>query len=113
MRAPKNLLFALTVLLALVAGCDRSPYDVMLRVTDQDDHPIPRAAVILEGLEDLQMADEAGTVTWTDLEDETLIFIVGAQGYVDRTVEVTLERGHNEVVVALEQAVPTYDPTNP
>ena len=59
------------------------------------------------------MADDAGTVTWTDLEEETVTLILGAQGYVSRSVEVTLERGRNDLFVALEQAIPVYDPTNP
>jgi hypothetical protein len=100
-------------LLALVAACDQTPYDLALRVTDHEDNPIPRAAAILEELEDLRMTDDAGTVTWTDLEEETVTLTVGAQGYQARTVEVSLKRGHNDRVVALEQALPLYGPTNP
>jgi hypothetical protein len=113
MRTKATSILALTILIVLVAACDRSPYDLALRVTDQEDNPIPRATAILEELEDLRMTDSLGTVTWTDLEEGTVTLIVGAQGYVPRSLKVTMERGHNDLVVALEQAIPVYDPTNP
>ena len=113
MRSKATLILALTILIVLAAACDRTPYDLALRVTDQDDNPIPRATAILEGLEDLQLTDDTGTVTWTDLEEGTVTLVVGAQGYEPRSVEVVLERGHNDLVIALEQAVPVYDPENP
>jgi hypothetical protein len=113
MKTEKSVLFATLILLALVAGCDPSPYDLTLHVTDVEGHAIPRAVVILSGLEDLQLADDTGTVTQTDIEDETVTIIVAAQGYVSQSIEAKLERGRNDLVVALEQAIPAFDPTNP
>jgi hypothetical protein len=113
MKTKRRVFLAMLIFLALVAGCDRSPYDLTLRVTDVEGHAIPRAMVILSESEDLQLADDTGTATWTDLEEETATLIVGAQGYVSQSIEVTLERGRNELVVALEQAIPASDPTNP
>ena len=99
--------------LVLVVGCDRTPYDLTVRVTDENDNAIPKAIVTLDEIQDTQATDKAGETTWTNLVDETVTLIVAAQGRQFRKVEVTLERGRNEEVIVLQRAVPVPEPTSP
>jgi hypothetical protein len=99
--------------LLLLSGCDRSPYDLTVRILDQDGNAIPGATVILSERGDVRATDDDGSVTWTDLEDQVATLIIAAQGYLSRSVEVTLERGRNEQVIALEPDLRVPNPSDP
>ena len=103
----------LATLLVLVSGCGRAPSDLVVRVTDENDNALPKAIVFLDERKDMQATDQAGEITWVELEEEVATLIIVAHGYQSRTVEVTLERGHNEEVVALERAILPSGPQSP
>jgi hypothetical protein len=113
MNLKLTALLVLTVLLALVVGCDPTPYALVVQVTDENDNAISGAVVTLRESKEMQATDEAGEITWVDLEHEVVTLVVAAEGYRSRTVEVTPERRRNKQVVVLEQAVPLFDLTHP
>jgi hypothetical protein len=112
MRFRIVIFLALTILLAPAAGCDPTPYGLTLHITDERSNPIPEAEVALWGLEGSQVTGEEGVVTWSDLAQERVTLAIAAVGYEPRTIEITMERGQNEYVVALEQKELPVNPQN-
>jgi hypothetical protein len=81
------------------------PYDVTVKIIDQDGNPIPGASVVLpESGEDSPVtADDGGQAAWNNLPGETGKLSVSAQGYFSAEQTLSLERGPNEVTLALER----------
>jgi hypothetical protein len=81
------------------------PFDVTVKITDQDGNPIPGASVVLpeSGDDSPVAADDGGQVTWNNLPGEEGTLGVSAQGYLPAEQPLSLERGPNEVAVALER----------
>lgn len=107
-RTLSRTLPVLTILIVLVAACGLSSYDLTVRVTEKDGTVIPEASVMLVGPQEVQVTDDAGQVTWTDIEEDFAILYVVADGYTMHASKVELERGRNETVIALER-----EPTDP
>jgi hypothetical protein len=72
-------------------------------VTDADGNPVAAAAVAFEELGETLASDDEGGVSWADLPGEAASLSVTAQGYLPAETTATLERGPNEVTVALER----------
>jgi len=81
------------------------PYDLTVKITNQDGNPVPGAGVSLpeSGDDKAINTDEAGHFTWNALSGESGTLNITAQGYLPLQQAITLERGPNEVVVALER----------
>jgi 3-keto-disaccharide hydrolase/Carboxypeptidase regulatory-like domain len=81
------------------------PYDVTVKIIDQDGNPIPDASVVFpESGEDSPVtADDGGQAAWNNLPGETGKLSVSAQGYFPAEQALSLERGPNEVTLALER----------
>jgi hypothetical protein len=81
------------------------PYDLTVKVTDADGNPIAGASVIFpeSGNGEPVAADDAGQVAWSNLDGPNGSLTVTAQGYFKAEQAVTLERGPNEVTVALQR----------
>lgn len=104
-RGRTAVLVALAVLLAVVASCGRPAYDLTVRVTDEGGSAVPQALVVLDDdFQDVRTSTDAGTTAWTDLQMSAITLTVYADGFLSRETQVSLERGHNEAVVALERA---------
>ncbi len=78
------------------------PYDLTLKVTDADGNAITGASVTLGDSEPV-LTDENGTVTWTNLAAPDGSLAVAAQGYFASDQTFSLNRGPNEVVIAMER----------
>lgn len=125
----KKIVTALIMLLILIAGCGPSPeeiatmtasawtatptitpsptptpipYDLTLKVTDADGNAIAGASVTL-GESEPVLTDENGSVTWTNLAAPDGSLAVAAQGFFASDQTFSLDRGPNEVVLALER----------
>ena len=103
-RTQIKTLPVLAILIALVAACGPSSYDLTVRVTETDGTVIPEASVMLVGPQDVHVTDDAGQVVWTDIEEDFAILYVVADGYALHASKVNLERGRNETVILLERA---------
>ena len=81
------------------------PYDLMVKVTDLDSNPVVGASVAFpeSGDDNPVSADEGGLVVWTNLDGEDGSLSISAQGYLPAEQALSLERGPNEVTVALER----------
>ena len=81
------------------------PYDLTVKVTDADGNPIAGANVAFpESGDDAPVStDDSGQVTWSSLGGPNGALTVAAPGYFGAEQSVSLERGPNEVVVALER----------
>lgn len=82
------------------------PYDLSVIVTGEEDAPIVGANVLLDEVEDetgTQITDEVGQTFWSDLPGETVSLSISAQGYFPLDLTDSLERGINQIVVALER----------
>jgi hypothetical protein len=81
------------------------PYDLVVSVTDAEGSPIAAAIVALPESGDDQpvQTDDAGQVSWANLPGESITLNVSAQGYFPAEESATIERGPNEVIVALER----------
>lgn len=82
------------------------PYDLSLIVTGEEDVPIGGAHVVLEEAGDetgTQITDEVGQVIWYDLPGETVNLSISAQGYFPLVMTEFVERGINQMTVALER----------
>jgi hypothetical protein len=79
------------------------PYGLTVSVADADGNAVPGAMVALAEMHDEQQVSDDGQVSWQDLPGEAASLSVRAQGYVAAKETVTLERGPNEVQVALER----------
>jgi hypothetical protein len=84
------------------------PYNLTAKVTDESGSEIPAAEIIFpeSGSGQPFTADEAGQFEWTNLPGPQVTLKVRASGYVPAEQPAVLERGANEVVVAL-----TRDPS--
>jgi hypothetical protein len=94
----------LVLLMVWIAACGPPRYDLTVRVTETDGTAIPEASVTLLELQDVQVTDEAGEASWTDLEADTIVLYVSAEGYMAYAGKIELARGHSETVVMLERA---------
>ena len=81
------------------------PYDLTVKVTDADGNPIAGANVAFpESGDDAPVStDDSGQVTWSSLGGPNGALTVAAPGYFGAEQSVSLGRGPNEVVVALER----------
>lgn len=104
----RYVLAALAILIALAAGCSRASYHLTVRVTDAHGTPIPRAAVLLRELDEVLLTDDAGQVSWRQLELDSVILFITADAYTTHASKLELERGDNETVVPMQLA-----PTDP
>lgn len=105
MSGPRvNALRVLFLMILWAAGCGPPSFDLTVRVTETDGTAIPQASVTLLELREVQVTDEAGETTWTDLEIDSAALYVSAEGYGAYADRLTLERGQNEAVVQLERA---------
>jgi hypothetical protein len=99
------VLCRLTWILVFLAGCGRVSNDLTLRITDEFGSAIPYAQVVLgDEIGDARTASDAGEATWTGLKRDVITLTVYAEGFLSKPILVSLERGHNEAVVALERA---------
>ena len=125
----KKIVTTLIVLLLLMPGCGPSPeeiatmtasawtatptitpspthtpipYNLTLKVTDVDGNAIPGAGVIFGESEPI-LTDVNGMVSWTNLVAPDGLLAVAAQGYFTSDQTFSLNRGSNELVVALER----------
>ncbi|MFL7870374.1 MAG: carboxypeptidase-like regulatory domain-containing protein, partial [Anaerolineales bacterium] len=81
------------------------PYDVTVKIIDQDGNPIPGANVVFpeSGNDGPVIVDDGGQAVWNNLPGETGTLGVAAPGYFSAEQSLSLERGPNEVTVALER----------
>jgi hypothetical protein len=79
------------------------PYDLNVNVTDKDGNPIPGAVVKLAELEQPQTADGNGQVVWMNLPQDKATASITAQGYLPKEESPSLQRGPNDLAVALER----------
>lgn len=81
------------------------PYDLTVRITDQDGNPVSGASVVLpeSGDENPVPADDGGQAAWNNLPGAEGMLSVSAPGYFSAEQSLNLERGPNEVAVALER----------
>ena len=80
------------------------PFDLSVQVTDGEGSAVEGATVkLLELDRDTQTTDASGQVSWSDLPGETATLFVRTQGYLVGEETIALERGPNEIVVALER----------
>lgn len=78
------------------------PYDMTVRVTDADGNPIAGASVTV-GDGDPILTDVSGATSWINLDPPDGTVSVAASGYFASEQTFSLNRGPNEVVVALER----------
>ncbi|MBE7436457.1 MAG: carboxypeptidase regulatory-like domain-containing protein [Anaerolineales bacterium] len=78
------------------------PYDMTVKVTDADGIPIAEASVTV-GDGDPNLTDANGATSWINLDPPDGSVNVSAQGYFASEQTFSLNRGPNEVVVALER----------
>lgn len=78
------------------------PYDMTVSVTDVDGIPIAGASVSV-GDGDPVLTDASGAISWINLDTPDGSVNVSAQGYFASEQTFSLNRGPNEVVVALER----------
>jgi len=82
------------------------PYDLSVIVTGEEDAPIVGAHVVLAEVGDKtgsQITDEVGQVFWNDLPGETISLSISAQGYFPLDMTESVERGINQITIALER----------
>ena len=99
-------LCALTLLVAVAAGCTGASHDLTVRITDLEGNPLPGAMVGLSENGQTLLADVEGRVRWSELSDAQASLAVVAQGYLLQTAVLSLERGANEATFALEKQRP-------
>lgn len=78
------------------------PYDMTVRVTDADGNPIAGASVTV-GDGDPILTDASGATSWINLDPPDGAVKVSVTGYFASEQTFSLNRGPNEVVVALER----------
>lgn len=78
------------------------PYDMTVRVTDADGNPIAGASVALGDAEPV-LTDANGAASWANLPGPDGSAAIAASGYFASEQPFNLNRGPNEVVVALER----------
>lgn len=80
------------------------PYDLTVKITDQDGNPLPVSKVVFPESGDGSpvTADDAGQIVWNDLPGDSGTLSISSQGYLPAEESLSLERGPNEVIVALE-----------
>lgn len=93
-----------TATLTLTPSPTPVPFDVTVNITDQEGNPVPSALVTLSEAGDGNpvATDDEGQVTWNNLPGEEGVLSVFAQGYLPAQQTLSLERGPNEVTVAIE-----------
>lgn len=83
------------------------PYDLTVLVTDIEGAPLSSVTVTLNELGNAdsatQSTDDAGKVSWMNLPGESVSYTVALQGYFPGEGSETIERGMNEVTLALER----------
>ena len=82
------------------------PYDLGVIVTGEEDAPIVGAHVVLEEVSDEtrpQITDDVGQALWYELPGETVSLSISAQGYFPLDLTDSIERGINQIIVALER----------
>ncbi|MFZ5910624.1 MAG: carboxypeptidase regulatory-like domain-containing protein [Chloroflexota bacterium] len=81
------------------------PYDLTVTVTDETGAPIPGAEIVFPESGDGSPipANDQGQFSWTDLPGEAVSLTVSAQGYLVAEQSTTIQRGSNEVTVALQR----------
>jgi hypothetical protein len=82
------------------------PYDVSLVVTGEENAPIIGAYVVLEEVGDetgTQITDEVGQAFWYNLPGETVSLSISSQGYFPLDMTESVDRGINQIMVALER----------
>jgi len=82
------------------------PYDLSALVTGVEDAPLAGASVALAevGQEAVtQTTDDDGQAFWNDLLGEPVNLSISAPGYFPLVITESIERGINEVVIALER----------
>jgi hypothetical protein len=75
-------------------------------VTGEEDAPIVGAHVVLAEVGDKtgsQITDDVGQAFWYDLPGETVSISIAAQGYFPLDITDSIERGINQITVALER----------
>ena len=104
MKSSARVFILLVALLALGAGCGRPSYDLTVWVQDVDGSAIPGAQVTLgDDVENGYTTGESGELVWTGLEESTATFMVRAERFLPKAVQVSMDRGPNEIVVVLEE----------
>jgi hypothetical protein len=126
-KMKKYLFFSLTTILILVlAACSPSasnggnsseptatsvpaistsiPYDLTVKVTDQNGTPITWATgiVMVSGNNESKEATESGQLVWKNMEAPAESVSVSAQGYKPIQQALSMELGQNEVSIVLE-----------
>ena len=82
------------------------PYDLSVLVAGEEEAPIIGASVVLAEIGDevgAQITDGVGQAFWYDLSGDAINLSVSAQGYYRLDVAGTIERGINQLAVALER----------
>ena len=83
------------------------PFDLKVKISDAAGNLLAGVTVKLNELgeapEALQTSNDAGEATWANLPGENVTLKVSAQGYFSKDAAQTLQRGPNEMTVALER----------
>lgn len=93
----------LCALVLLMTGCSPASYDLAVRVVDERGGSVLHAKVALAKVGEARDVDGSGEVTWTGIAQDSATIVITGEGYVSKTVEISLVRGHNEVDVTLER----------
>ncbi|KAA3644242.1 MAG: carboxypeptidase regulatory-like domain-containing protein [Chloroflexi bacterium] len=81
------------------------PYDLTVSVQNVEGNAIPGATIMFpqSGVDQPITGDEEGQFFWNNLEGPEVSLMVSAQGYEPAESSESIERGANEMVVALER----------
>ncbi len=81
------------------------PYDLTVSVIDETGAPIAGASIVFpeSGDGSPMQADDQGQYSWNNLGGEAVSLTVSAQGYLNAEQTATIQRGPNEVKVALKR----------
>jgi hypothetical protein len=90
------------------------PYDVNVSIVDESGAPIAGANIVFpeSGNGEPVQSDEQGKFSWTNLAGEAATFKLSAQGYLPAEQTVTLQRGANQVSIALKRDPFAFLPSN-
>lgn len=81
------------------------PIDLTIAISDESSAPIAGASIIFpeSGNGEPVQSDEQGKFSWANLAGEAATFKASAQGYFPAEQTATLQRGANEVSIALKR----------
>lgn len=72
-------------------------------MADERRGSVPLARVALTELGEPRDVGDSGQLTWTGIAQNSATIVIAAEGFVSKTVEISLALGHNEVDVTLDR----------